>query len=528
MVLLITAIVAAASAPMINKKLMHDQAESGSPWIYTGLDNSIAYNIKGNKDMSVSIGAVRSENNDPSKKPRLFIKSNKRNPHITFDDGETKIAMRMSEESIIITDSDKMPTDEDEHLPTETLAIGYNVEVSDGALALGNHAKASNKGSIAIGSGYSFPSPTGTGHYEAKAIGDDSIAIGTQAVAGDDSIALGPNASAMVEEKEYNIAIGNSATIVAGDYNIAIGKHAHAGQQGIAIGNKIEQGNENTPYASDHSIAIGNGAQAKKENSVAIGNGAQANKENSVAIGNGAVATAENQIILGKTGEQGVTASTVYIPGNLVVDGICVLGRTGPAFISIEKKFFGVPFTTNSLYQLTYDPTDKVFNPLKDITVIDGVPTDGNLSNHLGVELPISPYSDRRLKNVGKAFTGGLEEVKKLEVFNYTFKKDENKTPRVGVMAHDLEKIFPNAVFKGEDGFLRIRMEDMFYAKVNAIKELDNKFIAVAEDVKKAILDIAYLKKKTAEQEKLITELVEQNKELLKRLEKLEKKDKKD
>ena len=45
-VLLITAIVAAASAPMINKKLMHNQAEATSPWIYTSNANSIAYNIK--------------------------------------------------------------------------------------------------------------------------------------------------------------------------------------------------------------------------------------------------------------------------------------------------------------------------------------------------------------------------------------------------------------------------------------------------------------------------------------------------
>ena len=58
-VLLITAIVAAASAPMINKKLMHNQAEGTSPWIYTGIDNAIAYNIKNNSAMIASIGDVR-------------------------------------------------------------------------------------------------------------------------------------------------------------------------------------------------------------------------------------------------------------------------------------------------------------------------------------------------------------------------------------------------------------------------------------------------------------------------------------
>ena len=41
-----------------------------------------------------------------------------------------------------------------------------------------------------------------------------------------------------------------------------------------------------------------------------------------------------------------------------------------------------------------------------------------------------------------------------------------------------MQKIFPNAVKKGADGFLTIRMEDMFYAVINAIKELDAKVSA--------------------------------------------------
>ena len=113
------------------------------------------------------------------------------------------------------------------------------------------------------------------------------------------------------------------------------------------------------------------------------------------------------------------------------------------------------------------------------------------------------PLSDRRLKDVGKAFTGGLEEIKKLEVFNYTFKKDKEKTPRVGVMAQDLQKIFPKAVFKGDDGFLRIRMEDMFYALVNAVKELDKKIDLLVQKQKK----IDELESKVDKLEKRLAEL---------------------
>ena len=51
-------------------------------------------------------------------------------------------------------------------------------------------------------------------------------------------------------------------------------------------------------------------------------------------------------------------------------------------------------------------------------------------------------------------------------------------------MAQDLQKIFPNAVKKGADGFLTIRMEDMFYAVINAIKELDARISALEKENK--------------------------------------------
>ena len=93
---------------------------------------------------------------------------------------------------------------------------------------------------------------------------------------------------------------------------------------------------------------------------------------------------------------------------------------------------------------------------------------------------PIS--SDRRLKYVGKENTSGLDKIRQLKVFNYTYKKDTTKTPHVGVIAQDLQKVFPNAVKKGADGFLTIRMEDMFYALVNAVKELDAKITALQKE----------------------------------------------
>ena len=114
---------------------------------------------------------------------------------------------------------------------------------------------------------------------------------------------------------------------------------------------------------------------------------------------------------------------------------------------------------------------------------------------------PESPFSDRRLKYVGKEFTSGLDKIRELKVFNYTFKQDETKEPRVGVIAQDLQKIFPDAVKKGAEGFLTIRMDDMFYAMVNAIKELDARLTALEKENSELKQAIQKMQQDNAKQE---------------------------
>ena len=128
------------------------------------------------------------------------------------------------------------------------------------------------------------------------------------------------------------------------------------------------------------------------------------------------------------------------------------------------------------------------------------------------------------MKNVGERFVSGLDKIRQLKVFNYTFKDDKEKTPRVGVIAQDLQKIFPNAVTKGEDGFLRIRMEDMFYAVINAIKELDANITKLIQTVERIEKDNFQLKKDNAQILKENKELKFYNKKLEARLDALEKK----
>ncbi len=302
----------------------------------------------------------------------------------------------------------------------------------------------------------------------------------------------------------------------------------------------------NATASAKNAIAIGNNAQATAENSAAIGYNAKSEAANQIVIGD-----ANSVVYIPGT----LRVNGFAIDNNAYVNGSLYVGQRGYFGLKMHPRrykfnstykgdtsiiFGGTPRDDNEeehwvkdggsgtdhsiwdYYALTksenengkavclvtqkLDKTNSFGNnfynangtssSLTDIvnTAIQDINSKFNkdsssTSGHRG------RLSDKRLKNVGKNFTCGLDKIRQLEIFNFTFKDDKTKTPQVGVMAQDLQKIFPDAVKKGEDGFLRIRMEDMFYALVNAVKENDTR----------------------------ITELEKENKELLKRIEALEK-----
>ncbi len=594
-VLLIVSIVAAASAPMINKKLV-GVASDKSPWVWVGNSDSIAYNLNGAKAQSAMVGSLNIPAAAGNARFYIDTRTDGANvvPQMAFgttsvanSSGVTKLASAFntlwlstetprfnvaSNNSVLLgsrstangynfsntvivgansrltgATSQTVGVGADMQLKgTRATAIGYGSKaeaentvaivgqaVSTNSVAIGAQSKAKEANAVAIGSqsvaqtadSVAIGAKSNAYGNNSVAIGiganakqNDGLAIGTRAQSvGVNAVAIGNSAYAQGANSfavggtrgggssysggtnairiGYNIRGGGEESIAIGGNSsshytdaIAIGRSANADWHGaVSIGaesnawwdNCVAIGNEANAYTY-YSVAIGGNSNCYGgHGAVAIGSNAQAKYNSSVAIGNNAEAKTSDQIVLG------TSSSTVYIPGKLVVG------------------------TPRGIYLKTDDGSWKWKNSW---VRIYGVTKTYDADRYVaGVEQSTPNLSDRRLKTVGKAFIGGLNEIKKLEVFNYTFKSDKSKTPRVGVMAQDLQKIFPNAVVKGDDGFLRIRMEDMFYAIVNAIKELDAKIETLKAQ------EVAVLKDK-------VTKLEKENKALERRIADLEKK----
>ena len=371
-----------------------------------------------------------------------------------------------------------------------SIAIGHGAfAVVDNGIAIGNEAKAPASaystspaaGNIAIGPG---AMKYGNSSFGSVAIGIDAlqnvdggtnnIGIGHNTLynttSGWHNIALGYDALKNNTTGTYNIALGYGAgnASTSPSYNTALGAYTlynnQTGGQNTALGynacqyvtgsNKTCIGAYSGPasgdtWATDDVERIFIGSKSKFNNGPAVlevHNDPTKDKRLSRDDGRNETGNTAAVVVNGNLIVKGYIMSSLYYKGD--GDTFSLHGRTGGQMEAMwPGQYFMDQYVTRQ---------------------------------HGGTLSTGSEYytSDRRLKYVGKESTSGLDKVRQLKVFNYTFKKDTTKTPHVGVIAQDLQKVFPNAVQKGKDGFLTIRMEDMFYAVINAIKELDAKYQA--------------------------------------------------
>ncbi|MGL5830933.1 MAG: tail fiber domain-containing protein [Candidatus Altimarinota bacterium] len=88
-------------------------------------------------------------------------------------------------------------------------------------------------------------------------------------------------------------------------------------------------------------------------------------------------------------------------------------------------------------------------------------------------------WSDGRLKDVQKTFDKGLAEILKIDPIIYKYKKDntlgiKDDEDHVGIIAQEIQKVFPEAVTTDERGLLQFTPDSIYWAMLNAIKELNS------------------------------------------------------
>ncbi len=296
------------------------------------------------------------------------------------------------------------------------------------------------------GNGIQSPSNTASG-TESTAMGDSTTASGTE------STAMGAGTTA---SGHASTATGRRTT-ASGDYSTAMGYQTEAsGYSSTAMGTfamangdfSTAVGGYQTEASGDFSTAMGRETTASGHASTAIGRRTTASGDTSTAIGTYTTASGDYSTAMG-------WQTTASDWSSLVLGQYNLLGSTvtnSATDFSLENTAFVIGNGTNSA------------NRSDALTVLfDGTTT---IAGDLNVN------SDARLKANIVSLGSTLSKLLQIDGKSYTMKKDESERQKIGLLAQDIEKVFPELVSESH-GVKSVNYQGLVPVLINALKEQD-------------------------------------------------------
>lgn len=357
---------------------------------------------------------------------------------------------------------------------------------------VGSYAGYSSTGSNNTFIGYRANAGTGSynnfiGAYAGNSNNDQNWGTGAS---GGYNTAIGYNTLGNLTSGNYNTAIGSGALkkLTSGSYNTAIGYNAceniTSESYKTCIGAKSGP-SENSSATRDLSIdnEDGNNYNYPGVQRTYIGSAPKGTTFGGDAVLEIHNSASKNNQLANNPGIKSNT--TTIINGNLLV--------RGNTYFTVGSRLY--PFYRNETTNQIGSTIGQYCNTDQQTYIYSTSQTKcSSLSNAFGTY-----SSDRRIKNIGYKNNDGLDKITQLNIYNYTFKDDAKKKPHVGVIAQELQKIFPNSVAQDKNGYLKIRWDEMFYAAINALKELNAKITKLIKEATDLETQISKMEKENAE-----------------------------
>jgi Chaperone of endosialidase len=252
---------------------------------------------------------------------------------------------------------------------------------------------------------------------------------------------------------------------------------------------------------------------------------------NATAIGFKAKVTQSNSLILGSINSvNSATADTNVGIGttapvtrlHIVTNGGNILFGSGGCLSGNAAIGFGSSFTTCTNYSLLGDGTNTILSrpvngtlsfregndnqmvikPGGNVGIGTTTPTDTLSVNGTASKLSggsWSVFSDERLKNINGKFTRGLSALMQLQPVRFEYKRDNALHLRgtgeyVGFRAQEVQRVVPEAVTTGAQGYLQVQNDPILWTMLNAVKEQQAQIAELKEQLRQQQASMADLK----------------------------------
>lgn len=323
---------------------------------------------------------------------------------------------------------------------TENGNTGVRLSTSDAA----NHGDIGNNAVDLSNSSFASTTTGATG-YGSTAMGFATTASGAAStVMGFESIASGLRSAAMGFRAYAN-----------GDYSTAIGEYT------LATGGHSTAMGSNATASGDYSTAMGWSTTASGVYSTAMGRDTTASGETATATGQFTSASGKFSLSSGLYSNASGTTS-VALGNNTIADGYGTLatGYFNTANANPQADSFDQSNTAFVIGNGTFENRSNAFKVL-----FDGTTT---------IAGDLSINSDARLKANIVSLGATLSKLLKIDGKSYTMKKDESEKQKIGLLAQDIEKVFPELVSES-NGVKSVNYQGLVPVLINALKEQEEK-----------------------------------------------------
>ena len=284
----------------------------------------------------------------------------------------------------------------------------------------------------------SLTAQTNTATWYLNDTSGNGIQTSSNTASGSVSVAMGVGTTA---SGQYSTSMGVETT-ASGGRSTAMGHQTEAsgdfstamGRETTASGYYCSAMGYSTTASGDFSTASGEGTTASGMISTAMGAGTTANGMFSTAMGYFITASDRSSLIIG---QHNLLGSTVT---NSATD------------FSLENTAFVIGNGTNSANRS--DALVVKFNG------------DATLAGNLNIN------SDARLKANIVSLGSTLSKLLQIDGKSYTMKKDESEKQKIGLLAQDIEKVFPELVSESH-GVKSVNYQGLVPVLINALKEQD-------------------------------------------------------
>jgi hypothetical protein len=186
------------------------------------------------------------------------------------------------------------------------------------------------------------------------------------------------------------------------------------------------------------------------------------------------------------------SSTSIYDSGNTALSATSIMASSAPGIFLFPNTITATSLTTSAATTAGSLTVDSV---VMDGTTI-GHSSDSDLmtlaSGSLTVAGDVTISSDARLKSNIVALGPTLMSLLQIEAKSYTMKNDTEQKQKIGLLAQEVQKVFPELVSEDKNGMLAVNYQALVPVLINALKEQEdnyNKLVESIEMLEKEILN---------------------------------------